>query len=122
MFGRVLNYEEGADLQREPGGDYRRYPGLDYLPGDLKGKGEPSYSIEKALKDHKSNGDTGIEMTSRRRNQSLGATDAPPPEAAQSSAWDDGNAPIGRSSSTGKNMGDSLKKRFGSMRRRRAAS
>lgn len=26
-FGRVLNYEEGADLQREPGGDYRRWPG-----------------------------------------------------------------------------------------------
>jgi hypothetical protein len=28
MFGRVLNYEEGADLQREPGGDYRRWPGV----------------------------------------------------------------------------------------------
>ena len=27
-FGRVLNYEEGADLQREPGGDYRRWPGV----------------------------------------------------------------------------------------------
>lgn len=26
-FGRTLNYEEGADLQREPGGDYRRWPG-----------------------------------------------------------------------------------------------
>jgi hypothetical protein len=26
-FGRVLHYEEGADLQREPGGDYRRWPG-----------------------------------------------------------------------------------------------
>ncbi|KAL8993992.1 MAG: hypothetical protein Q9169_005923, partial [Polycauliona sp. 2 TL-2023] len=24
-----------------------------YLPSDLKGKGEPSYSIEKALKEHK---------------------------------------------------------------------
>lgn len=27
-FGRVLEYEEGADLQREPGGDYRRWPGV----------------------------------------------------------------------------------------------
>jgi hypothetical protein len=26
-FGRVLDYEEGADLQREPGGDYKRWPG-----------------------------------------------------------------------------------------------
>ncbi|KAF2648751.1 hypothetical protein K491DRAFT_612119 [Lophiostoma macrostomum CBS 122681] len=121
-FGRVLNYEEGADLQREPGGDYKRWPGVEYLPGDLKGKGEPSYSIEKALKDHKQYGDEGIEMTTRRRNQSLSAADAPPPEAAQSSAWDDGNAPIGRSNTTGRNMGESLKKRFGSMRRRRAAS
>lgn len=27
-LGRVLHYEEGADLQREPGGDYRRWPGV----------------------------------------------------------------------------------------------
>jgi hypothetical protein len=27
-FGRVLDYEEGADLQREPGGDYRRWTGV----------------------------------------------------------------------------------------------
>lgn len=27
-FGRVLNYEEGADLMREPGADYRRWPGV----------------------------------------------------------------------------------------------
>ena len=141
-FGRILDYEEGADLQREPGGDYRRWPGVvrhnslshtfcieltnvqEYLPGDLKGKGEPSYSIEKALRDHKHYGDTGTEMTTRRR-KTVGAADAPPvpaPETAQSSAWDDGNAPIGRSNTTGKNMGESLKKRFGSLRRRRAAS
>jgi len=31
-FGRILNYEEGADLQREPGGDYRRWPGLVHQP------------------------------------------------------------------------------------------
>jgi hypothetical protein len=27
-FGRVLDYEEGADLHREPGADYRRWPGI----------------------------------------------------------------------------------------------
>jgi hypothetical protein len=27
-FGRVLDYEEGADLQREPGGDLGRWAGL----------------------------------------------------------------------------------------------
>jgi hypothetical protein len=27
-LGRVLDYEEGADLQRETGGDYRRWPGV----------------------------------------------------------------------------------------------
>ncbi|KAH7076434.1 hypothetical protein BKA63DRAFT_510105 [Paraphoma chrysanthemicola] len=117
-FGRVLNYEEGADLQREPGGDYRRWPGQVYHPDDLKGKGEPSYSIEKALKDHKRLGDTGTEMTSRRHHsKSVGHTDAPglaPPETLGAEA-----SGIGRSNTTGKSMGSTLKKRFGSIRRRK---
>ncbi|CAK7234149.1 hypothetical protein SBRCBS47491_008851 [Sporothrix bragantina] len=57
--GNVLYYEEGADLMREadaPGGAYRRYDFVKYLPEDLKGKGEPSYSIEKAIKDQESKG------------------------------------------------------------------
>ncbi|KAF2118140.1 hypothetical protein BDV96DRAFT_569342 [Lophiotrema nucula] len=112
-FGRILTYEEGADLMREPGGDYRRWPGVDYLPGDLKGKGEPSYSIEKALKDHKSYGEDGIELQPRRRNQSLSAADAPESVPLASGSG------LGRSNTTGKNVGNSLKKRFGSMRRRK---
>ncbi|KAF2187651.1 hypothetical protein K469DRAFT_661648 [Zopfia rhizophila CBS 207.26] len=116
-FGRVLDYEEGADLQREAGGDYRRWPGVEYLSGDLKGKGEPSYSIEKALKDHKTYGDAGTEMYNRRRNQSLGATDSLRDVPIQSI---DGG--IGRSNTTGKSVGNTLKKRFGSLRRRRAAA
>ncbi|TQS38735.1 hypothetical protein Golomagni_00753 [Golovinomyces magnicellulatus] len=51
--GQILQYEEGADLMREPdapGGAYKRWPDMKYHPEDLKGKGEPSYSIEKALK------------------------------------------------------------------------
>ena len=51
-FGNLYEYEEGADLMREPGADYKRWPGVQYHPDDLKGKGEPSYSIEKALKEH----------------------------------------------------------------------
>ncbi|KAF2850769.1 hypothetical protein T440DRAFT_507846 [Plenodomus tracheiphilus IPT5] len=117
-FGRVLHYQEGADLQREPGGDYRRWPGQQYHPDDLKGKGEPSYTIEKALKDHKYLGDSGTEMTTRHsRNKSTGHPDASllspagPPQAESSG--------IGRSNTNGHSMGSSLKKRFGSIRRRK---
>ncbi|KAL8827506.1 MAG: hypothetical protein Q9170_006994 [Blastenia crenularia] len=51
--GRVYDYQEGTDLMIEDGGNYKRWPGVPYLPEDLKGKGEPSYSIEKSLKEHK---------------------------------------------------------------------
>ncbi|RKF57913.1 putative protein kinase [Erysiphe neolycopersici] len=54
--GQIMQYEEGADLMREPdapGGAYKRWPDMKYLPEDLKGKGEPSYSIEKAIKKDK---------------------------------------------------------------------
>ncbi|KAI1353395.1 hypothetical protein F5Y01DRAFT_312887 [Xylaria sp. FL0043] len=51
--GNVMEYEEGADLMREsdaPGGAYKRYEHVQYHPDDLKGKGEPSYTIERDLK------------------------------------------------------------------------
>ncbi|KAI0431550.1 hypothetical protein F5Y09DRAFT_330251 [Xylaria sp. FL1042] len=51
--GNVMEYEEGADLMREPGaegGAYKRYEHVQYHPEDLKGKGEPSYTIERDLK------------------------------------------------------------------------
>lgn len=119
-FGRVLDYEEGADLQREAGGDYRRWPGQTYLPDDLKGKGEPSYSIDRALKDHKKYGDSGFEMSNaaHRRNRSLDHAD--PPGSLQS-PFDD-SAGIERRNTTGKSVGDALKRRFGSLRRRKHAS
>ncbi|KAF2452691.1 hypothetical protein BDY21DRAFT_358441 [Lineolata rhizophorae] len=45
---------EGENLMVQgKGGDYKRWPGIEYKPEDIKGKGEPSYTIEKALKDHK---------------------------------------------------------------------
>jgi len=116
-FGRVLNYEEGADLQREPGGDYRRWPGVQYHPDDLKGKGEPSYTIEKALKDHKRYGDTGTEMTTHHRTRSAGHAEAPgivPTVVTESEA-----SGVGRSNTTGRNVGDAIKRRIGSIRRRK---
>ncbi|OCK77079.1 hypothetical protein K432DRAFT_384965 [Lepidopterella palustris CBS 459.81] len=131
-FGRVLEYEEGADLQREEGGDYRRWPGVEYLPGDLKGKGEPSYSIEKALKDHKTRGgdgeDAGVELQTRTRsrNKSLShADDRPVSEIGSVSGNATGQSYVKwegdmrRSNTTGKTVSGGLKKRFGSLRRRK---
>ncbi|KAI4706317.1 hypothetical protein J4E89_009051 [Alternaria sp. Ai002NY15] len=117
-FGRVLNYEEGADLMREPGADYRRWPGVEYHPDDLKGKGEPSYSIEKALKDHKRFGDSGTEMTTRSsRTRSVGHAEAP--GIVPSVATDAEASGIGRSNTTGRSVGGAIKRRLGSIRRRK---
>jgi hypothetical protein len=118
-FGRILDYEEGTDLQRDPlnGGDYKKWPGITYHPDDLKAKGEPSYTIEKALKEHKAYGDSGTELQSRRRNKSLGAHDGPRDVPAV--AFDESGG-LGRSNTTSKSMGSTLKKRFGSIRRRKA--
>lgn len=52
LAGRTMRYEEGADLMREPdaaGGAYKRWEHVTYLDGDLKGKGEPSYTYERDL-------------------------------------------------------------------------
>jgi len=124
-FGRVLNYKEGADLQREEGGDYRRWPGVTYLEGDLKGKGEPSYSIEKALNDHQITGDEGIELTTRSRNKSASRAD----ESVVASGSGTGNqsyadldGDMRRSNTTGRKLSGGLKKRFGSLRKHKHES
>jgi hypothetical protein len=70
------------------------------------------------LKDHKSTGDSGIEMTTRHRHSKSvdhdQATGTIPYETldAESSG-------IGRSNTTGKGVSSALKKRFGSIRRRK---
>ncbi|KAK5072521.1 hypothetical protein LTS08_005033 [Lithohypha guttulata] len=76
--GQTYRYIEGDNMMIEEnagGGPYKRWPGLQYDPNDIKGKGEPSYSIEKALKEHnlteKDNGD--IEMTTNRDRSGSGA-------------------------------------------------
>ncbi|KAH8813166.1 hypothetical protein F5884DRAFT_326974 [Xylogone sp. PMI_703] len=116
MDGNVMDYEEGIDMMRDPtagGGAYKRWEGQQYHPDDLKGKGEPSFSIERALKESKQGkqcaGMEGIELLdtnkSRRRSSSLAAT--------PSTAADNGN--VRRSTSV--RVGEGLKRRFGSIRR-----
>jgi Pal1 cell morphology protein len=74
--GHVYQYEQGENMMIDlnpGGGAYKRWPGVQYHPDDIKGKGEPSYSIEKALKqsslDEKAGVD-GIEMKSQNRSRS----------------------------------------------------
>ncbi|KAL8781090.1 MAG: hypothetical protein Q9213_006172 [Squamulea squamosa] len=127
--GRVYKYEEGTDLMIEDGGNYKRWPGVKYLPEDLKGKGEPSYSIEKSLKDHKqgardhrrimSEGQPAYEMiptnprTSGRpglqaRSSSYGNSSTNPEQQQRYSDWQ-----RERPRSSG---GGGLRKRLGSLR------
>ncbi len=51
--GHVYEYEQGDNMMisgNPSGGAYKRWEGVNYHPDDVKGKGEPSYSLEKALK------------------------------------------------------------------------
>ncbi|KAH7391413.1 hypothetical protein BKA64DRAFT_677519 [Cadophora sp. MPI-SDFR-AT-0126] len=139
--GRKMDYEEGADLMREPdapGGAYKRWDHVKYLPDDLKGKGEPSYSIEKALKDHKeSSARNGLspdsrsyEMqpqrpgTGRQRSISGNHEDfrgSSRPSAGAFLDVDNGDG-MRRSNTTGRRIGEGLKRRFGSLRRNKNAT
>ncbi|EXJ88292.1 hypothetical protein A1O1_05222 [Capronia coronata CBS 617.96] len=117
-MGNSYEYEEGENMMVENspgGGAYKRWPGIPYLPEDIKGKGEPSYSIEKALKEHSIRddgvGSEGIELQSRHRSSS-GAI------ATADSSWDNGSGQMGRSGSISKRLSGGLKKRFGSIKRR----
>ncbi|KAG8627134.1 hypothetical protein KVT40_004617 [Elsinoe batatas] len=52
-FGRRYEYQEGGNLMIEgdpEGGAYKRWPGVNYHPDDIKGKGEPSYSHDLAMR------------------------------------------------------------------------
>jgi len=154
-FGRRFDYQEGDNMMIVNGGDYKRWPGVvspqifirsvlfrvseeeslahmhsqKYHPDDIKGKGEPSYSIEKALKEHKlhdgedetggryrSRSDaaqtTGIEMTDRPR-----ASHEHPHRMEGEDSWNDAPEAVRRSNS--KRLSGGLKKLGGSLRRRR---
>lgn len=142
QYGRTYEYQEGTDMMRQDnaeGGAYKRWGDVvspseehsgnllcilthvtqKYLPEDLKGKGEPSYSVEKALRDHKSHGrnvsESGIEMaTPAEQRRPVSAETGPGPARPLSdgtgyAGWEQG---VRRSESgAGK-----LRKRFGSLK------
>jgi hypothetical protein len=92
----------------------------EYHPDDIKGKGEPSYSIDKVLKEHKMYGDKGksdgIELQDRHVTTvgSNGHTEVP---TARNEVVVDSRTT--RSSSNKKHSFGGLKKRIGSLRRKR---
>lgn len=108
--GHVYRYQAGENMMTDLGGNYKRWPGVQYHPDDIKGKGEPSYSIEKALKEHsldeKPSVD-GIEMKSQNRHRSGSG-------AVREAVYDDANENmVGRSGSFGRG----IRKRIGSLRK-----
>ena len=112
--GHVYEYEQGENMMTDlnpGGGAYKRWPGVQYHRDDIKAKGEPSYSLEKALKDHsleEKAGVDGIEMKSQHRSRASSG-------AMPTAVYDDGNENmVGRSGSFSRGV----KKRIGSLRKK----
>ncbi len=107
-----------------------------YLPNDYKGKGEPSFTIEKALKDskaehrrYKSDGHSYEMQPPNNRSSSshLRSTSADLREpkasgSALSYSGFEGGSGMRRSNTTGSRFGEGIKRRFGSLRRSLKAS
>lgn len=100
----------------------------DYHPDDIKGKGEPSYSIEKALKEHKIHGDkednadrgasgeaTGIEM----QNHPGGTVDSRDPVDIAGGRQRYTDSEHGTASTPKPHALNGLKKRIGSLRKKK---
>lgn len=133
--GNLMDYEEGADLMREPdaaGGAYKRWDGIvgipassfgirqhpltmyqEYHPDDLKGKG-PNFQRERDRKEKKRRAKglpAEYEMQSR------------PPLSTRHRSYEEpgttGKSGLGRSQSTGKRFGEGLRRRLGSIRRKK---
>lgn len=147
MSGVTMNYQEGADLQREPdapGGAYKRWEHLTYHPEDYKGKSEPSFMIEKNLKERSqinshrrimSDGNAAYEMqtprsrhlTTRQRSASGNNVDLSTStgsfynhresnsKAAQTST---SQRSLGRHNSTGHRVAEGIKRKLGSFRKK----
>ncbi|KAG5792880.1 hypothetical protein H9Q69_008052 [Fusarium xylarioides] len=128
ISSNTIDYEEGADLMREPdavGGAYKRWDGIQYHPDDLKGKGEPSYTYEKDLKQQKrfrrgepveyelSSNMRGSKRPPFSHNRSFSENPRTTPEFSN-------GTDIRRNNSTGKHrLSDGIRRRFGSMRRKK---
>lgn len=156
MAGRTMEYEEGADLMREAdagGGAYKRWDGIRYRDDDLKGKGEPEFSMDrdrKARGKHlasslsgngvlyyemqpqkaKSSGvdDKGQQHVRQRSvsiNEGPSCSSSPPlPVFVDEMGGGTGSSSGGgleRRNTTGKSLAQSLKRRFGSLKRKKVA-
>ncbi|KAI2614849.1 hypothetical protein GGR54DRAFT_320519 [Hypoxylon sp. NC1633] len=121
--GRIMDYEEGDDLMRDadaPGGPYRRYDHVDYHPNDLKGKGEPYYTIEEDMKKQKHVQNKSVDRT--------GAIEMQPTSHATGRSGKASNVTVrdrsaslgsaGPSSPKSKRLSDGIKRRIGSIRRK----
>ncbi|KAL7939760.1 hypothetical protein V8C35DRAFT_287593 [Trichoderma chlorosporum] len=131
--GARMSYEEGADLMRDPdapGGPYKRWADTKYHPEDLKGKGEPSFSLERAIKEKqraKKGEPEEIEMQSGFQSRNHHSKSSKPQRSVtvslRGSSSSTGNAynnsDLQRRNSTGKKLSDSLKRRWGSIRGRK---
>ncbi|KAH8596689.1 hypothetical protein B0O99DRAFT_685684 [Bisporella sp. PMI_857] len=136
LDGKRMQYEEGADLMREPdapGGAYKRWEGIKYLPEDYKGKGEPSFTLERDLKARKQgaqrtilpDGSSEYEMqppdtiknASRQRSASGTHTESTGTKNGSTMRYSEYESEMRRSNTTGNKIGEGLKKRFGSLRR-----
>ncbi|KAM4067319.1 pal1 cell morphology protein [Hirsutella rhossiliensis] len=123
--GNVMDYAEGADLMREadaPGGAYKRWSGIPYHHEDLKGKGEPSFTLERDLKakkrqKHSSMPPSALEMLPGLKTRQRPAS-AMPGSLAAKDVFAGGD--LQRSHSTGKKLGEGIKRRLGSFRRKKA--
>lgn len=137
LSGKIMTYEEGADMMRESGaagGAYKRWDFIQYHPDDLKGKGEPSYTYERDLKEKQRQrrslglGNTEYEMQSgvnRQRSSSNTADSRSGAYHALNQPADSGfsnSADVNRSNSTSKRFSDGFKRRFGSLRHKRNVS
>ncbi|OTA92403.1 hypothetical protein M434DRAFT_31921 [Hypoxylon sp. CO27-5] len=129
LSGHIMEYEEGPDLMREPdaeGGPYRRWEHITYRPEDLKGKGEPWFTIEEDLKRQKQA--QKAQKAARRRSGEYEMHSATA-LATGSSSNKEGHVVVrersaslgsaGLSSPKGKRLSDGIKRRFGSLRRKR---
>lgn len=118
LSGNVMEYEEGTDMMRDPtagGGAYKRWdaPGITYHPDDLKGKSEPSYTIERDMKRRERLlQPAGIEMQPRKTRHSFSAGDDRANYILSGQEETSGNSSSSR-------LSQGLRRRFGSLRRKR---
>ncbi|KAI6088079.1 hypothetical protein F4821DRAFT_95001 [Hypoxylon rubiginosum] len=124
MSGRVMQYEEGADVMREPdapGGPYRRWDHVKYHPNDLKGKGEPYYTQEERIKEQErlaqssAEHNGAYEMQPTARTTGINSKNNNAIVRERSGSLDSAGP---SSAARGKRLSDGIKRRIGSIRRK----